>query len=308
MNFNTYYEKYKNIIHYLLKSYNISYDYDEFYQLLLIRMWELIERYDDKHQLPLSKYLFYRLRFYLIDLFRQRGKQEPSLTLETTTNIYASESMEEQVLTADLLMTFEPLLAPLEQQWLRLRLQGYQQAEIAKQLQRSVSSVKLYRRSVLKKYQQFMSKAEVYIMLDKNQLLYVMTQPDLERLTRCEFVSHSYLYPGSLNKVLNYLISSSRLDIKHQIATSKNLLHINKLVPIYVNQHLTLFPIRQQRAPLQIYINAHQIRGLTSKGSRTLIYFSARKQLLVDEGYTLIRKKWLESLSLATFYNQDIEL
>ena len=69
--------------------------------------------------------------------------------------------MEEQVLTADLLMTFEPLLAPLEQQWLRLRLQGYQQAEIAKQLQRSVSSVKLYRRSVLKKYQQFMSKAEV---------------------------------------------------------------------------------------------------------------------------------------------------
>lgn len=124
-------------------------------------MWELIERYDDKRQLPLSKYLFYRLRFYLIDLFRQRGKQEPSLTLETTTNIYASESMEEQVLTADLLMTFEPLLAPLEQQWLRLRLQGYQQAEIAKQLQRSVSSVKLYRRSVLKKYQQFMSKAEV---------------------------------------------------------------------------------------------------------------------------------------------------
>ena len=76
-------------------------------------------------------------------------------------------------------------------------------------------------------------------MLDKNQLLYVMTQPDLERLTRCEFVNHSYLYPGSLNKVLNYLISSSRLDIKHQIATSKNLLHINKLVPIYVNQHLT---------------------------------------------------------------------
>lgn len=161
MNFNTYYEKYKNIIHYLLKSYNISYDYDEFYQLLLIRMWELIERYDDNHQLPLSKYLFYRLRFYLIDLFRQRGKQEPSLTLETTTNIYASESMEEQVLTADLLKTFEPLLAPLEQQWLRLRLQGYQQAEIANQLQRSVSSVKLYRRSVLKKYQQFMSKAEV---------------------------------------------------------------------------------------------------------------------------------------------------
>lgn len=124
-------------------------------------MWELIERYDDNHQLPLSKYLFYRLRFYLIDLFRQRGKQEPSLTLETTTNIYTSESMEEQVLTADLLKTFEPLLAPLEQQWLRLRLQGYQQAEIAKQLQRSVSSVKLYRRSVLKKYQQFMSKAEV---------------------------------------------------------------------------------------------------------------------------------------------------
>ncbi|CAM3085610.1 hypothetical protein CD039_05830 [Staphylococcus argensis] len=145
-------------------------------------------------------------------------------------------------------------------------------------------------------------------MLDKNQLLYVMTQPDMERLTRCEFVTHTYLYPGNLSKVLNYLVSSSRLDLKHQISTSKNLLHINKLVPIYVNPHLTLFPIKQQRAPLQIYINAHQIRGLTSKGSQTLIYFNSRKQLLVDEGYTLIRKKWLESLSLATFYQQDIEL
>ena len=69
--------------------------------------------------------------------------------------------MEDQVLTADLLKTFQPFLTPPEQRWLRLRVQGYQQAEIAKQLQRSVSSVKLYRRSVLKKYQQFMSKAEV---------------------------------------------------------------------------------------------------------------------------------------------------
>ncbi|CAM3085573.1 sigma-70 family RNA polymerase sigma factor [Staphylococcus argensis] len=161
MNFNTYYEKYKNIIHYLLKSYNISYDYEEFYQLLLIRMWELIERYDEQHQLALNKYLFSRLRFYLIDLFRQRGKEEPALSLETATHTYVSQSLEEQILTAELLKAFLPLLTSHERQWFLLRLQGYQQAEIANQLQRSVSSVKLYRRSVLKKFQQFMAKAEV---------------------------------------------------------------------------------------------------------------------------------------------------
>ncbi|MGO2078871.1 MAG: RNA polymerase subunit sigma, partial [Staphylococcus equorum] len=41
MTFEEVYKKYKYIIHYLLKKYNIQYNYDEYAQLLLIKMWEL---------------------------------------------------------------------------------------------------------------------------------------------------------------------------------------------------------------------------------------------------------------------------
>ena len=35
------YKNYNKIIHYLLNHYHITYNYDEFYQLLLIKMWQL---------------------------------------------------------------------------------------------------------------------------------------------------------------------------------------------------------------------------------------------------------------------------
>ena len=48
MEFDLAYEKYNKIIHHLLKSNQITYNYDEFYQLLLIKMWELILDYDNQ--------------------------------------------------------------------------------------------------------------------------------------------------------------------------------------------------------------------------------------------------------------------
>ncbi|MDT3943654.1 RNA polymerase sigma factor SigS, partial [Staphylococcus aureus] len=45
MKFNDVYNKHHKIIHHLLKKYNISYNYDEYYQLLLIKMWQLSQIY-----------------------------------------------------------------------------------------------------------------------------------------------------------------------------------------------------------------------------------------------------------------------
>ncbi|MDO2261727.1 hypothetical protein Q2438_25340, partial [Escherichia coli] len=43
------------------------------------------------------------------------------------------------------------------------------------------------------------------------------------------------------------------------IDAAKSILNINKLVPIYLNPKTILFPIKQKRAPIQTYINAHYI-------------------------------------------------
>lgn len=48
MSFEESYKKYNNIIHYLLKSYQITYNYDEFYQQMLIKMWQLTLDFDEQ--------------------------------------------------------------------------------------------------------------------------------------------------------------------------------------------------------------------------------------------------------------------
>ncbi|UXS76408.1 hypothetical protein [Staphylococcus chromogenes] len=48
MNYEDLYMKYEKYIHYLLKKYYIRYNYDEYFQMLMIRLWELQHQYDYK--------------------------------------------------------------------------------------------------------------------------------------------------------------------------------------------------------------------------------------------------------------------
>lgn len=59
------------MIHHLLRQYRITYNYDEFYQLLLIKLWEISKIYNPSSSVSLSSFIYQRLKFYLIDLFRK---------------------------------------------------------------------------------------------------------------------------------------------------------------------------------------------------------------------------------------------
>ncbi|MDI1606287.1 competence protein ComK, partial [Staphylococcus aureus] len=85
------------------------------------------------------------------------------------------------------------------------------------------------------------------------------------------------------------------------IDAAKSILNINKLVPIYLNPKTILFPIKQKRAPIQTYINAHYVIGMTEMGNSTMLHFKNGKTLEVDEPMSLISKKCHESLALKHF-------
>ncbi|MGX8004175.1 competence protein ComK [Staphylococcus hominis] len=89
-----------------------------------------------------------------------------------------------------------------------------------------------------------------------------------------------------------------------QLKLAKRLLSINKLVPIYISKDVILFPIKHQRAPIQIYFNAQRIIGLTSSQNKTIITFDNSAQCVVDEPYILVYKKWQESILLAYLINK----
>ena len=71
LDFSSLHIKYHKMIHHLLRQYRITYNYDEFYQLLLIKLWEISKIYNPSSSVSLSSFIYQRLKFYLIDLFRK---------------------------------------------------------------------------------------------------------------------------------------------------------------------------------------------------------------------------------------------
>ncbi|MBO1199951.1 sigma-70 family RNA polymerase sigma factor [Staphylococcus simiae] len=141
MNFNEIYNKHHKIIHYLLKKYHVSYNYDEFYQLLLIKLWQLSTSYQASHNCNINTFLFTRLKFYLFDLFRQQHRINEVISFDT--NLITGESYTSNL--NDFSLYYNEMLQILttrEQQWLSLHLAGYKQYEIANIMNLSISTIK----------------------------------------------------------------------------------------------------------------------------------------------------------------------
>ena len=87
----------------------------------------------------------------------------------------------------------------------------------------------------------------------------------------------------------------------------KNPIIIN-VIPIYINEETILFPVTQKRAPIKYFINARNIIGIHSSIHTTMIVFEDGTTIELNIPYTLVTKKWQESLTVGhiiektTFY------
>lgn len=146
--FEHYYNQYKNMIHYLLQRYQIKYGYEDYYQLLLIKLWTEIERYDFSKTASLDKYLYTKLKYYLIDCIRKQSKD--SYRILPTSN---HEMLDQSFIQTHQFETFSMLeiLSQDELMWLKLTLQSFSTQEIAIYLNKSESSIKYYRKNARRK-------------------------------------------------------------------------------------------------------------------------------------------------------------
>lgn len=156
MSFEEAYKKYNNIIHYLLKSYQITYNYDEFYQQMLIKMWQLTLDFDEQQSPSFKSYLFIRLKFYLIDLFRQKDTTLNICSIDALSELSPSISINEIDL---LIKDISQQLLPRERDWLTLYLQGYKQYEIFQILDFSPTTIKKIKSNVIRKLRRYLNSS-----------------------------------------------------------------------------------------------------------------------------------------------------
>lgn len=142
----------------MLKQYYITYNYDEFYQLLLIKLWEISKIYNPSSSISLSSFIYQRLKFYLIDLFRKEQLKIDCLDI-TELNHSLTYTFKDDSFFND----FKHILNSNEYQWLLYYLRGYKQYEIAKMLNVSETTIKKYKSSARIKLQQYYLEGDCYV-------------------------------------------------------------------------------------------------------------------------------------------------
>lgn len=149
MNIETLIIRHQGIIYALLKRYNIKYDIDEYAQLLFIKMWSLLRQFDTSIHNSMSGYLFQRLNYYLIDLFRKKSKVLEESNQAIISDIKdASDYSDYNYLTQLIASEYYLLLNDYERMWLNLKLCGYKQFEIQTLMKKSATTIRKYQMQV----------------------------------------------------------------------------------------------------------------------------------------------------------------
>ncbi|ARJ50060.1 sigma-70 family RNA polymerase sigma factor [Staphylococcus lutrae] len=146
MIFDTLYKQYYKLIHYLLHQHHISYNYEEYFQLLTIKLWELSMKYQPTFNQSFSTFVSYRLKFYLIDLLRQQSSQVPLVPM--TSEIYEI-SDHTPVINHFILNDLILELSPAQQTWLHYFMEGYLQKEIQQRMCVSATTIRKYKSTTL---------------------------------------------------------------------------------------------------------------------------------------------------------------
>lgn len=149
MNIETLIIRHQGIIYALLKRYNIKYDIDEYAQLLSIKMWSLLRQFDTSIHNSMSGYLFQRLNYYLIDLFRKKSKVLEESNQAIISDIKeTSDYSDYNYLTQLIASEYYLLLNDYERMWLNLKLCGYKQFEIQTLMNKSATTIRKYQMQV----------------------------------------------------------------------------------------------------------------------------------------------------------------
>ncbi|MDK7926807.1 MAG: sigma factor [Staphylococcus simulans] len=149
MNTETLIIRHQGIIYALLKRYNIKYDIDEYAQLLSIKMWSLLRQFDTSIHNSMSGYLFQRLNYYLIDLFRKKSKVLEESNQAIISDIKdTSDYSDYNYLTQLIASEYYLLLNDYERMWLNLKLCGYKQFEIQTLMKKSATTIRKYQMQV----------------------------------------------------------------------------------------------------------------------------------------------------------------
>ncbi len=102
----------------------------------------------------------------------------------------------------------------------------------------------------------------------------------------------------SIYKLLDKWCLESLTTYEGRIEAIKKIYHIKKLVPIYINKDLMLFPVDNRKAIENIYINVTKILELCDINNKTKIVFKNKDSIVIKKKYQLINNYYQRCLNI----------
>ena len=125
--------------------------------------------------------------------------------------------------------------------------------------------------------------------ISTKHLLYIQTATSNHLETKCVFLYHEYNLEFPITKAIPYYAKLHFTSASILIDAAKAYSTLTSWCLFTLIQNDS-FPNKTKRAPIQTYINAHYIIGMTEMGNSTMLHFKNGKTLEVDEPMSLISK------------------
>ncbi len=132
-------------------------------------------------------------------------------------------------------------------------------------------------------------------MINNKEILYI-------KQGNCETI----IYTGNkeikllekIDKVFNKWCLDSLTTYKGRMDAIKQKYQLKKLVPIYINKDLMLFPINNKKDVDNIYINILNILKIEKESDLTKILFKNDYVLYLNKSYKLVNNYYQKSLKI----------
>ena len=118
----------------------------------------------------------------------------------------------------------------------------------------------------------------------------------IKKTDSCEFVINQDICELFDNYLLNQLTT-----LKGRLDAIKKVYHINKNIPVFLDNNLVFIQTFNKKQHENIYINVHRIIDMIKDKENTIIIFEDESKLLVEKPLHIIKKYYNNSLKINLF-------
>ena len=132
-------------------------------------------------------------------------------------------------------------------------------------------------------------------MLNNKDILYLKQG---NRETIIYTIKEKIVIRDPIEKVINKWCLDSLTTYQGRLDAIKQKYRLKKLVPIYIDKELMLFPIDNKQKLDNVYINSLNILEIDKLANQTKIVFKNKEYLIIDKKYQLINNYYQRCLKI----------